>query len=366
MKNILMTLMKHPKFCLFFLIFACLLGFLINQLILEHRPYFPKYIAILKHSLGYRENATTYAKPTNNNVEKFAKKDWEFKVSSIYALVYYTQWRKTSILLRYLEANARANGGILDKIVFAVKTKKKEDLEYLDSILSEKKPYIESVEYTEKIYEKFQDDDLIFKIDDDIVFISNGTFERMVEEYTINKLVFLSANVVNHPLLSYVHARLRAIMPFYEESPYKWVKYENSTDLEDTVAQNHKYDLLSIWWSSPKCAAMAHESFFYHFENKNLQAYDFYIWDFHSTSYARWNINFVLMRGKYVNKMRKWFPDGQDEEQLISMDIPEALQKHVYALGTALVVNFAYSTQDSYLEKSSFFNRYELLSRKYT
>jgi hypothetical protein len=52
-----------------------------------------------------------------------------------YALVFYGRKAQATILIRYLEKNLKVNGGILDKIVFNVKTDNKIDLEYLDSIL---------------------------------------------------------------------------------------------------------------------------------------------------------------------------------------------------------------------------------------
>ena len=299
------------------------------------------------------------------------QKDFDFKVKSVYAVVFYGRMNQTRILLRYLEPNVKANGGILDKIVFAVKTKEREDLEYLDSIFAENKTYFQRQQFIvgrseyREIYLTFEDDDLIFKIDDDIVFISNGTFERMVEEFMSNKLVFLSANVVNHPLLSYIHARLRAIMPFYESSPYNWSKHENETELDATPAFNSTYNAFSIWWTDPKCAAIAHESFFYHVKrNNHLRVYDFNKWDFHSSEYTRWSINFVLMRGKYVNRMHKWFPHLNDDELTISQEIPKLIKRHAYALGSALVVHFSYGVQINYLDKTNILNKYENLSKK--
>ena len=74
-------------------------------------------------------------------------------------------------------------------------------------------------------YTNLNADDLIFKIDDDVVFISNGTFERMLEAYLTNDLLILSANVVNHPILTYVHSKLGAILPFTEIKNYTFIKW---------------------------------------------------------------------------------------------------------------------------------------------
>ena len=308
--------------------------------------------------------------PSTTTAPKPNITDWNFKVKSIYALVLYTRKNHASILLRYLLPNLTKNGGILHKIVFAVKTNNTESLNYLESILKKNEPYLQQIRFSNsnryrEIYTKLEDDDLIFKIDDDIVFIANGTFERMLEEYIKNKLLFLSANVVNHPLLSHVHARMRAIMPFYEKSQYNWVKYENITEIEETPSKNNNYDAFGTWLNCDQCAAMAHHSFLYHAERNNLDVYDFKIWDFHSSFYTRWSINFVLMRGKYVNKVIDWLPVILDDEVAISHKIPELLKRHAYALGSALVVHFSYQNQYNYMKNTTLLDRYENFSKKY-
>jgi hypothetical protein len=83
-----------------------------------------------------------------------------------------------------------------------------------------------------------------------LFFISNGTFERMIEEYATNNLLFLSANFINHPFISYDHARLRAIVSFYELNDRNWIKYENEKELDETDATNAKYNAFGKWWKS--------------------------------------------------------------------------------------------------------------------
>ena len=91
----------------------------------------------------------------------------------------------------------------------------------MDLILKQNKSYFEKRVFPSNrdfkgVYDNLPDEDIIFKIDDDIVFIAPNTFENMLKEYLINNLIVLSANVINHPLLSYVHARMMAPIPFYE------------------------------------------------------------------------------------------------------------------------------------------------------
>ena len=45
-----------------------------------------------------------------------------FRVNNTYALVFFGRRAQTKILIRYLHKNLKINGGVLDKIVFSVKT----------------------------------------------------------------------------------------------------------------------------------------------------------------------------------------------------------------------------------------------------
>jgi hypothetical protein len=297
----------------------------------------------------------------------YIKNKANFTVNNTYALVFYGRKAQSSILLRYLERNLKINGGVLDKIVFAVKTNKKTDLEYLDSIMKQNKSYYQKVVFGSnhkfrEIYENMQDNDLIFKIDDDIVFISDGTFENMLQEYLTNNLLFLSANVINHPLLSHVHARLMAILPFYEKSNFTWARMKNGTDLDTSECKFGNYDPFSQWWHNAKCAAIVHESFHEHIENNELNVYDFNKWDFHQMGYNRWSINFVLMRGKYANKMKIMFPSIDDDEVVLSKELPNRYGQHCFSLGSAIVVHFSYFKQFEYLIQTNLLKRYDDLS----
>jgi hypothetical protein len=54
-------------------------------------------------------------------------------------------------------------------------------------------------------------DTYYFKVDEDVVYIGEGAIKAMVEEALRNRFLFLSANVINHALLSHVHSRLGAL-----------------------------------------------------------------------------------------------------------------------------------------------------------
>jgi len=298
----------------------------------------------------------------------------QFKIRNIIALVFYGRRKSASILFRYLDRNLKINGGILDKIVIAVRTENKEDLSYLESFLKTNKnskccyerKYFNPKDGYKIVYTVLHNDDLVFKIDDDVVFISNGTFERMLEEYLTKNHFILSANVVNHPQLSYVHARLRAILPFYEVKEFEWQKSKNSSEeIDDTIAMGADYGPMSKWWENPKLAAVAHESLLYHANNGNLDVYDFRIWDFNTVNYDRWSVNFIVFWGRYLNTLNSSFPEIQSDEKVLTTFLPKLMKKHSMALGSAVVSHFSYWSQFKYLIKTNILQKYDNLSRTY-
>ena len=251
----------------------------------------------------------------------------QYNLRNIIAFVLYGRKKPASILFRYLEKNLKINGGILDKIFIAVRTNNTEDLIFLESYLKENEAYKENYEIKKfkpninfkELYTVLDDNDLVFKIDDDVVFISNGTFEKMTIEYLKNKHFILSANVVNHPLLFCVHARLRAILPFYEVKEYFWKISENKSEEIDRTIAMGKDETIAKYQEYSQLGAIAHESFLNHVYNNTLDVYDFKIWDFNTIGYTRWSVNFIVSWGRYLNKINKFHSANVDEVCITTM-----------------------------------------------
>ena len=138
-------------------------------------------------------------------------------------------------------------------------------------------------------------------------------------------VLFVSANVINHPILGQVHAQMRAI--------------HNLTGFENFKGVPH-----ACHWESSKCRLLQHESFLKRYKDGSLSAYMFSVWDFHyvvsTESYNRWSINLILFRGKDIADV-----DLSNDELKISHVIPMREKKHCVAVGQALAVHFAYRPQ---------------------
>jgi len=189
------------------------------------------------------------------------------------------------------------------------------------------------------MYDLIKDDEYFLtmtKIDDDIVFIKNRTFENMFIEYTSKNRMFLSANVVNQPRLSDAYAFHGVIKPNCNNSICDYSKI--SFCAQGPISFNN-------WWKEVDCAKLAHESFFEHFDKNNLKAYDFGLWDFHHIDFHRYSINFFLSQGKYVNAISQDYFNTQnqlDDELIISHLIPKKANVHTFSLGKTLVCHYSY------------------------
>lgn len=303
-------------------------------------------------------------------IDAYKKK---YKIKNIVACIFYGRKIYTNILFRYLDKNLRKNGGILDEIVILYHLQRKKvnitiEESYLKKYLSEHTDGYRLVKFYgvasfKRLYTALQDNDLIFKIDDDIVFISNGTFENMVEEYLNKSHFILSANVINHHTFSMIHSQRKLMQDFYERPDKTWVKTE--TKSVKSYSKNCITSSIS-WIVNPKCVAIAHESFLYNiYKNKfNLDAYNFKLHDFHRFGYNAWRINFILFKGVLFNKIHSMV--GSDEN-ILSQILPMSKKKHCYGIGSAVVAHFSYSTyqQIQYLSKTNILEKYYNLSFNY-
>jgi hypothetical protein len=140
------------------------------------------------------------------------------------------------------QRNLAKNGGMLDEVIWIARTKKDEDLAWLDVLLSTEPAYsrfnvsFEGKNYSSS-YDVVKDKNMYIKIDDDIV--SSPSYGRHNEDgHCLRSKVFfedsaiptiaytkmmhpeyfvVSANIVNQPSLSWMHWRLGAVKPYLPE-----------------------------------------------------------------------------------------------------------------------------------------------------
>ena len=175
----------------------------------------------------------------------------------------------------------------------------------------------------------------------------------------------VSANVVNQPILSWVHWNLGAIRPYLPEidsssktvpvessgmkkgewSPlnlppwsgpeafalegwepegtkHRWLPLDNGGKdhiLDSTPIETTEYNPMGRGWTEWKIGAQEHFSFFENLWKKKLSAYKFGTWDF---QYERMGIQFVALLGRDINRAK---PIEADDENYFTCAVPRAL-----------------------------------------
>lgn len=259
-------------------------------------------------------------------------------------------------------------------MTFVVKTKDAADLAFLDELLPKHpgvyaKHVVKPVnkDYRE-MYGSVQDDRLYVKMDDDIVFIQDGAIEELLEEHLARRYLFVSANVVNHPILTAVHNRMGATLPFHpparmwRDNGRDWELHAQPDALDSTfMGRAQPVPFSKCTWKDWHCAAIAHYSFLHRWQHQQLAAYNFRLWDFDTLTYERWSINFMVFNGSDLPQSMP-----KDDEAAISQKIPKAWQYHTAAVGAALVVHFSYLPQDTLINRTNLLVHYEHLAASIT
>lgn len=136
--------------------------------------------------------------------------------------------------------------------------------------------------------------------------------------------------------------------------------------LEDKPFANFTYGPLETCsLTSLECASLCHFYFLQNVASNQLDRYNFHFWDFHAFSYDRWSINAILFKGSDL-ATTPMDPEVGDEVT-ISSSLPEKLDRHCGAVGSALVVHLAYGLQRSAgIGETGIVQHYEHLAEKLT
>eukprot|EP00929_Paragymnodinium_shiwhaense_P080167 TRINITY_DN41795_c0_g1_i1.p1 TRINITY_DN41795_c0_g1~~TRINITY_DN41795_c0_g1_i1.p1 ORF type:complete len:643 (-),score=97.59 TRINITY_DN41795_c0_g1_i1:686-2614(-) len=296
----------------------------------------------------------------------------QLKDQRIEAVVVFGRREKVEILHRYLLRNARSNGGVLDRVMWVVFWATTDDLNYLNEIVAENSPYYSIPPVTGRRLAKFysvctEPETIYIKIDDDVVYISDSTIPEMVLERQRDRCAFVSANVVNHAILSSLHQDIGALRNFFPQEqaggdelpdPNKkklpWIRDDAAPPLS-AVTRHAQSDCV---WKLWECAAWMHESLLSRLEDGTECAYDFGWYDFHAHGhgsyrgdrfiplpYSRWSINMIAFRASDLTEAD--FDDlAEDDESELSYMVPHRMNRRACAVGRALIAHFTYSRQE--------------------
>lgn len=142
--------------------------------------------------------------------------------AKVIGLVFFGRRELVEVLDCYLQRNLKANGGLLDEIIFVVHTDIQEDLDYLETLVPRRPEYSKyevkgTYRWLAGSWEPVTDPDAIYvKIDDDVIYFSDNAISSVVKRITENPHFFaVSANVVNNPALSWVHSHMGVDYPYW-------------------------------------------------------------------------------------------------------------------------------------------------------
>ncbi|KAH0557065.1 hypothetical protein GP486_005146 [Trichoglossum hirsutum] len=323
----------------------------------------------------------------------------------VVALVFFGRRDRVSILDCYLTRNLKRNGGLLDSVEFIVNTEDADDLKWLDEAVARTPGY---VKYTQRkkgddyvvldykrAYGILKRNTMYIKIDDDVVYISDDTIQRLVQTRLDHpEYLVISANVVNHPLVSWLHYHLGAIRPYLPElllpeqsernksswraselpawtgpstytvqnsvdftPPYqghRWLPLTNGENTDRTPISGTEYHPHGPGWKVWPVAAQEHYSFLENLEkDPMMSSYRFELWD---SVYDRLSINFIAFLGDDILDTG---PMPGDDELYLTVTLPKKLGRHVAIDGSTLVTHFSYGAQWDGLSSTDLLMRYK-------
>ena len=266
-----------------------------------------------------------------------------------------------------IQRNLVENGGILDEVMFVIKTTITDDLAYLDELV------VTSKSYTKR---KIDDPDgphglawavvergvMYVKIDDDVVYIGDSTIKTMVEAKVAHpEKLLVSANTINNPAMSWVHYHLMGAilpylpefarltnqtegswraseLPFWHDSDdfyhrerfnppsvnHRWLPLGPGYTLDGTPITKTEYSTWGPGWNNWAIAAQEHYSFLEHLEYNDLEKYQYHHpWDY---QHERLSINLICIWGDDIVENLGF----TDDEPFLTVELPKKLGRRKF------------------------------------
>ena len=344
----------------------------------------------------------------------------------IIATVMYSHRDRTTILDCFLQQNLASNGGLLDKVIFVPETGQEEHLDWLEALVASTAGYFllgppadgtifEQASPFSRAWALAQAGPLYIQMSSETVYIGHDTIASLVKTRLAYPDYFLvSANVVNQPVLSWVHHHLGVVRPYRPEarpparpqklmnsSVFNWrasnlppwgVSNEAQDGLDSQIPSDygvaldfsppfkgHRWLPYSSTSSSIPTAvtqevlsrngggkwpwtlgAQHHYSFLEHLENGDLERYKFSLWEY---QHERIGMSFVCVWGADIVATRP-LPGGKENDiaRFVSVDVPQKLGRGGVVDGRALAVRFAHPEQEDGLESTDLLDRYKGLA----
>lgn len=293
-------------------------------------------------------------------------------------------------------------------------TGNKADLEYLDEILATTPRYKKIDLSSEGVgfvgygfaWGHLERGNLYVKIDDDVVWFADDVIPRLTTMKLANpQYLLVSANVINSPLMGWVHYHMGAVHPYlpefdvfeppspslsdltsfktkkpwryteypewtgpsdwyfdlYQDPPYpghRWLRLQNDSEIHRTPIADIQYDTWGTGLKSWSIAAQEHYSFLENLAENRLDRYKFgKPW---ITDYRRLSINFITL---WADDVLDNLPMDTVDEEWLTINLPKKLGRSVAVESDALAVHFTFGTQGK-VEQTDLLPRYHAYAKE--
>lgn len=326
----------------------------------------------------------------------------------VIGLVFFGRKDRVRILNCYLERNLASNGGWLDEVHWVRNTDTKEDVDYLHELIENHSAY-KLVEIKEHgfvgyglAWSTLEEGAIYLKVDDDVVFMADDAIARIVSTKVAHpEYLVVSANMINSPLMGWVHYHMGATHPYLPElidpedvspglapdreklkhpdtakrTPWRYTQYPHwtgpddyffsfeqeppsmrhrwlrlSTNIDNQVQQLKRTPIsdaeYSTWGNSVQSwaiAAQQHYSFLENLYEDQLDLYQFSpkakAW---ISDYQRLSINFIAIN---ATEILSHLPMDTVDEEWLTVSLPKKIGKSVAVDSHALAVHFSFGGQ---------------------
>ena len=159
------------------------------------------------------------------------------------------------------------------------------------------------------------------------VYLSDAAIPELARERLRGRCGMVSANVVNHAILSAVHQDIGAIRSFFPppDEGFRWIRDDSELPLS-AIIKRAQSQCVWEWW---QCGAWMHESLLSRLADGTECAYDFGWHDFHAhghgiyngdrfkpLAYTRWSINMFAFKLEDLQEAEQKALAEDDESEL--------------------------------------------------
>ena len=298
----------------------------------------------------------------------------EPKHGRVHVCVFTGRWMYLRILLPYLYRELRQNGGVVDRVLFAMIGYNKETQAKLQNFstaansilkgevfqfvyLKEDPTEKEDVTKLYPIYPEFyyvvlqrllrNPSDVYFKLDDDIVYLHPNVFSNMLKNKNTSECFTHYGNIVTNWRCNWLHQQIGV---YDNEVNPKGLKFDYSPSAP-------------CGWRSPECAEMVLRTFVHHYHSKQLKRYLFRGRN-QTTKGERFSINFFLIDVDVVD-FKRMMELGKisSDEVWWSMKYSAIAPRTNCIVGEALVVHFSYAVTQKQMVELGLLKEFENIVR---